>query len=116
MRLIENQLSGQLEQTEEQRIGIRKRLAPCFAKLTLESTSLCDLIHWGMPQPISEIGRGQYGVVFACEEWAEINPCAIKSIVPPDESHWNDLAMEFYYARFVQINYIYLILHCLFIS
>lgn len=50
MRSLENQLSGQLEQTEEQRIKIRKKHAPKFAKLALESTSLCDLIKWGMPR------------------------------------------------------------------
>lgn len=44
MRSLENQLSGQLEQTEEQRIRIRKRHAPKFARLALESTSLCDYI------------------------------------------------------------------------
>ncbi|GJQ66842.1 hypothetical protein Trydic_g18598 [Trypoxylus dichotomus] len=99
MRFIENQLSGQLEQTEEQRIAIRKRHAPRFARFALESTSLCDLVRWGMPKHIKEIGRGQYGVVFACEPWGGINPCALKSVVPPDERHWNDLAMEFYYTR-----------------
>lgn len=103
MRSLENQLSGQLEQTEEQRIAIRKRHAPCFARLALESTSLCDLVSWGMPKQIEEIGRGQYGVVSSCEPWAGINPCAFKSVVPPDERHWNDLAMEFFYTRFSKI-------------
>lgn len=101
MRSLENQLSGQLEQTEEQRITIRKRHAPRFARLALESTSLCDLIRWGMPKSLREIGRGQYGVVYSCEPWADVNPCAIKSVVPPDDRHWNDLAMEFYYTRWV---------------
>ncbi|XP_064215585.1 dual serine/threonine and tyrosine protein kinase isoform X1 [Tribolium castaneum] len=99
MRSLENQLSGQLEQTEEQRILIRKRHAPRFARLALESTSLCDLVVWGMPKQIREIGRGQYGVVSSCEPWAGIDPCAFKSVVPPDDRHWNDLAMEFYYTR-----------------
>ncbi|KAJ8926827.1 hypothetical protein NQ314_020677 [Rhamnusium bicolor] len=99
MRSLENQLTGQLEQTEEQRITIRKRHAPRFARLALESTSLCDLIRYGMPNQIKEIGRGQYGVVSSCEPWARINPCAFKSVVPPDDRHWNDLAMEFYYTR-----------------
>ncbi|KAL1493339.1 hypothetical protein ABEB36_011413 [Hypothenemus hampei] len=99
MRNLENQLSDQLEQTEEQRIAIRKRYAPRFARLALESTSLCDLIKWGMPKQIREIGRGQYGVVSSCEPWGKINPCAFKSVVPPDDRHWNDLAMEFYYTR-----------------
>lgn len=99
MRTLENHLSGKLEQTEEQRIAIRKYHAPRFAKLALESTSMCDMVRWGMPQQTKEIGRGQYGVVFACEPWAGIDPCAVKSVVPPDERHWNDLAMEFYYTR-----------------
>lgn len=96
---MDHQLSGQLEQTEEQRIAIRKRYAPRFARLALESTSLCDFINYGMPKQIKEIGRGQYGVVSYCEPWAGINPCAFKSVVPPDDRHWNDLAMEFYYTR-----------------
>lgn len=39
-------------------------------------------------------------MVFACNGWPGApGPCAVKSIVPPDEKHYNDLAMEFYYAR-----------------
>ncbi|CAG9828482.1 unnamed protein product [Diabrotica balteata] len=99
IRSLDHQLSDQLEQTEEQRIAIRKKHAPKFARLALESTSLCDLIRYGMPKQIKEIGRGQYGVVSSCEPWAGINPCAFKSVVPPDDRHWNDLAMEFFYTR-----------------
>lgn len=99
MRTLECHLSGKLEQTEEQRITIRKYYAPRLAKLALESTSMCDMVRWGMPKTLKEIGRGQYGVVFACEPWGGIDPCAVKSVVPPDERHWNDLAMEFYYTR-----------------
>lgn len=99
IRSLENQHSSQLEQTEEQRKLIRKRHAPRFARLALESTSVCDFVTWGMPKQIREIGRGQYGVVSSCEPWAGIDPCAFKSVVPPDDRHWNDLAMEFYYTR-----------------
>lgn len=97
---MENHISGRLERTEEQRIAIRKLHAPKLAKLALESTSMSDLIRYGMPHISKEIGRGQYGVVFACEGWGGApRACAVKSVVPPDERHWNDLAMEFYYTR-----------------
>ncbi|VEN57692.1 unnamed protein product [Callosobruchus maculatus] len=99
IRSLDHQLSGQLEQTEEQRIAIRKKHAPRFARLALESTSLCDFIRYGRPKQIKEIGRGQYGVVSACEPWGDIKICAFKSVVPPDDRHWNDLAMEFFYTR-----------------
>lgn len=100
IKSLESHYSGKLERTERQRIDIRKYHAPKLAKLALESTSIMDTIRFGIPHYNKEIGRGQYGVVFACDGWGEApGSCAVKSVVPPDERHWNDLAMEVYYTR-----------------
>lgn len=100
LRSLENHYSGKLERTEEQRVAIRKHYAPRLARLALESTSMSDMVRFGIPRQGKEIGRGQYGVVFSCEGWGGApGPCAVKSVVPPDDKHWNDLAMEFYYTR-----------------
>ena len=99
LRVLEMRHNGRLEKTEEQRMKLRKVFAPRVARCVLDSTSLRDLVLCGMPQLGREIGRGQYGVVYACDKWGGKGPCAIKSVVPPDDKHWNDLALEFYYTR-----------------
>ncbi|ESO10783.1 hypothetical protein HELRODRAFT_72374, partial [Helobdella robusta] len=98
LKQLEVKHSGQLERTEVQRLTIRKEYAPRVAKLSLESRSLRDLLLHGKPKLGAMIGNGQYGVVFMCDSWAGFKPCAVKTMVPPDEKHWNDLAMEFYYT------------------
>ncbi|CAH1264384.1 DSTYK [Branchiostoma lanceolatum] len=99
LKQLEVQHCGRLERTEEQRMKLRKVYAPTLAHLALESTSLRDVILHGMPQLGREIGRGQYGVVYACDSWSGHSSLAVKSVVPPDEKHWNDLALEFHYTR-----------------
>lgn len=99
MKELETIHSGRLEKTQQKRVKVRKYFAPRIARYALELTSLRDSVLNGMPDLRKEIGRGQYGVVYACDSWGGYSPVAIKSVVPPDEKHWNDLAMEFYYTR-----------------
>lgn len=99
LKQLEARHTGRLDRIEEQRLKMRKVHAPRVAKLALESTSLRDTILYGMPQMGREIGRGQYGVVYSCDKWSTYSPVAIKSVVPPDEKHWNDLALEFFYTK-----------------
>jgi receptor-interacting serine/threonine-protein kinase 5 len=90
--------STRLQEMEEHRTLVKKVLAPKIARLCLLSTSLCDLIQNGLPKLGREIGRGQYGVVYACEPWGGHHNVCVKSVVPPDDKHWNDLALEFHYT------------------
>ncbi|KAJ4441032.1 hypothetical protein ANN_10881, partial [Periplaneta americana] len=48
LRSLESHYSGRLERTEEQRIAIRKYHTPRLARLALESTSMCDMIRYGV--------------------------------------------------------------------
>lgn len=97
---LEAALTGRLHHTEDVKLAIRKKHAPSFARLCLESTSLCDMLMHGVPELGREIGRGQYGVVYAVRgSWGGHSPVAVKSVLPTDERHYHELAMEFFYTR-----------------
>lgn len=102
LRQLEDGHSGRLERTEDLWLKVRKDHAPRLARLALESRSLQDVLLHGKPKLGRELGRGQYGVVYLCDSWGGHFPCALKSVVPPDEKHWNDLALEFHYMRSLQ--------------
>ncbi|XP_031294590.1 dual serine/threonine and tyrosine protein kinase isoform X1 [Camelus dromedarius] len=99
LRQLEAGHSGRLEKTEDLWLKVRKDHAPRLARLSLESRSLQDVLLHRKPKLGQELGRGQYGVVYLCDSWGGHFPCALKSVVPPDEKHWNDLALEFHYMR-----------------
>ncbi|CAL8234395.1 unnamed protein product [Boreogadus saida] len=99
LRQLEEGHTGRLERTEDLWLRVRKDHAPRLARLSLESRSLRDVLLHGKPKLGRELGRGQYGVVYLCDSWGGNNPCALKSVVPPDDKHWNDLALEFHYTR-----------------
>uniref|UniRef100_A0A8C2I2V2 Dual serine/threonine and tyrosine protein kinase n=1 Tax=Cyprinus carpio TaxID=7962 RepID=A0A8C2I2V2_CYPCA len=99
LRQLEEGHTGRLERTEDLWVRVRKDHAPRLAHLSLESRSLRDILLHGKPKMGRELGRGQYGVVFLCDSWGGRHPCALKSVVPPDDKHWNDLALEFHYTR-----------------
>ena len=100
MSTLELRQARKLEKNEERRMQVRKNLAPKISRLAMESLSLRDCALFGMPKLESEIGRGQYGVVYSSNsEWGNHKNIAIKSLLPPDEKHWNDLSMEYYYTR-----------------
>ncbi|KAM8868762.1 dual serine/threonine and tyrosine protein kinase [Synchiropus picturatus] len=99
LRQLEEGHTGRLERTEDLWLRVRKDHAPRLARLSLESRSLRDVLLHGKPKLGRELGRGQYGVVYLCDTWGGHYPCALKSVVPPDDKHWNDLALEFHYTR-----------------
>uniref|UniRef100_A0A8C8DCP7 Protein kinase domain-containing protein n=1 Tax=Oncorhynchus tshawytscha TaxID=74940 RepID=A0A8C8DCP7_ONCTS len=99
LRQLEEGHTGRLERTEDLWLRVRKDHAPRLARLSLESRSLRDVLLHGKPKLGPELGRGQYGVVYLCDSWGGRYPCALKSVVPPDDKHWNDLALEFHYTR-----------------
>ncbi|XP_066559092.1 dual serine/threonine and tyrosine protein kinase [Amia ocellicauda] len=99
LRQLEEGHTGRLEKTEDLWLRVRKDHAPRLARLSLESRSLRDVLLNGKPKLGRELGRGQYGVVYLCDSWGGHFPCALKSVVPPDDKHWNDLALEFHYTR-----------------
>lgn len=99
LRQLEEGHTGRLERTEDLWLRVRKDHAPRLARLSLESRSLRDVLLHGKPKLGRELGRGQYGVVYLCDSWGGRYPCALKSVVPPDDKHWNDLALEFHYTR-----------------
>ncbi|CAF3321626.1 unnamed protein product [Rotaria socialis] len=99
LKQLEHRHSDRLKSTEDKQQRVRKEFTPKIARHLLESTSLKDLIEYGLPKLGRELGRGQYGVVYECESWANQRLCVLKSVVPPDDRHWNDLALEFHYLR-----------------
>ncbi|XP_076804120.1 dual serine/threonine and tyrosine protein kinase-like [Clavelina lepadiformis] len=102
LRNLESRHQGRLEREKEKRQHASKVLAPRVAQLALRSRSLIDEVLYGTPKIGRELGRGMYGIVFSCSPWPNPacggKPCAIKSVVPQDEKHWNDLSLEFYYS------------------
>ncbi|KAI6646270.1 Dual serine/threonine and tyrosine protein kinase-like [Oopsacas minuta] len=98
LRNLEAQQQDRLQQKEGARDQVRKVLTPKIARLSLQSIALKDQLDNGMPDCRREIGRGQYGIVYSCNMWGGEGPLAVKSVVPPDEKHWNDLALEFHYT------------------
>ncbi|XP_060766114.1 dual serine/threonine and tyrosine protein kinase isoform X2 [Neoarius graeffei] len=99
LKQLEEGHTDRLGRTEDLWVRVRKEHAPRLARLSLESRSLTDTLLYGKPKLGRELGRGQYGVVYLCDSWGGHNPCALKSVVPPDDKHWNDLALEFHYTR-----------------
>lgn len=99
IKQLEQQHSTRLQGMQKSWLDIRKTHAPRLSRLLLFSTSAKHVLAWGMPQHFKELGRGQYGIVYNLERWGPHENCAVKSLVPPDEKHLQDMAMEFYYTE-----------------
>ncbi|BHF71541.1 hypothetical protein SprV_0401460000 [Sparganum proliferum] len=97
LRRLEARAEHRTAQFEESQASIRRQHAPRLARQLLEIASLQNLIVMGYPTMGREIGRGQFGVVYTCPSWGHLRNLAIKSVVPSDEKHWRELAMEIYY-------------------
>ncbi|XP_015923211.1 dual serine/threonine and tyrosine protein kinase isoform X2 [Parasteatoda tepidariorum] len=96
---LEERHLDRLEQREHERRNVRCLYAPQIAKLSLESSSLKDMIQYGMPPLGQELGRGHFGIVYSCKSWAGQSGLAVKSVALPTEKHWYSLAMEFFYHK-----------------
>ena len=72
--------------------------------MLLEVTSYRDGILNRMPQFNMELGRGQFGVVYATDSDWHARPegakIAIKALVPTNDRQWGDLAQEYFYMHY----------------
>ncbi|CAL8087308.1 unnamed protein product [Calicophoron daubneyi] len=84
---------------EEAQESILRHHAPRLSRIALDTSAMQNYLLHGLPFLGKEIGRGQYGVVYACSRWGSYSHLAVKSVVPPDDKHWKDLALEVYYSR-----------------
>ena len=57
-----------------------------------------------MPHFNTELGRGQFGVVYATDSDWHVRPegakIAIKALVPANDRQWGDLAQEYFYMHY----------------
>lgn len=62
---------NRLEKLERTRKSLCRDAAPRVARLAMESRAFLDTLCNGTPKLDREIGRGQYGVVYACHRWGK---------------------------------------------